>query len=151
MRPYLEILKKNIKRNQSESFEIPYQSKITLNNINNLGISEINTYRILFLNSDLEKDILFKAHLDKIFYKKILLPISVLMLITCFGSLIFTSLRESTVGGRIIVAVVGAFIYKLFQDLTIGVFISYGMLTIIGVIIPIFILFIVSMIAYKRI
>ena len=73
------------------------------------------------------------------------------MLIICFGSLIFTSLRESTVGGRIIVAVVGAFIYKLFQDLTIGVFISYGMLTIIGVIIPIFILLIVSMIAYKRI
>ena len=73
------------------------------------------------------------------------------MLIICFGSLIFTSLRESTVGGRIIVAVVGAFIYKLFQDLTIGVFISYGMLTIIGVIIPIFILLIISIIAYKRI
>ena len=141
----------NIKRNQSESFEIPYQSKITFNNINNLGISEINIYRILFLNSDLEKDILFKAHLDKVFYKKTLLPISVLMLIICFGSLIFTSLRESTVGGRIIVAVVGAFIYKLFQDLTIGVFISYGMPTIIGVIIPIFILLIISIIAYKRI
>mgnify|MGYP005691222415 FL=1 len=73
------------------------------------------------------------------------------MLIICFGSLIFTSLRESTVGGRIIVAVVGAFIYKLFQDLTIGVFISYGMPTIIGVIIPIFILLIISIIAYKRI
>ena len=73
------------------------------------------------------------------------------MLIICFGSLIFTSLRESTVGGRIIVAVVGAFIYKLFQDLTIGVFISYGMLTVIGAIIPIFILLIISIIAYKRI
>ena len=54
----------NIKRNQSESFEIPYRSKITFNNINNLGVSEINIYRILFLNSNLEKDILFKAHLD---------------------------------------------------------------------------------------
>ena len=137
--------------NYEETFEIPIQSRITFNNINNLGLYEINTYRNLFKESNIDSDILFKSHLDKALYKLIFLPISILILIIYFGSLIFTSLRESTVGGRIIVAVLGAFLFKLFQDLSIGVFISYSLPVFIGVILPSIILVLMSITSYKKI
>ena len=70
------------------------------------------------------------------------------MLVIYFGSLIFTSLRDSTLGGRIVVAVIGAFIYKLIQDLSIGVFISYGLPVLIGVLIPSIILIAFSIFSY---
>ena len=73
------------------------------------------------------------------------------MLVIYFGSLIFTSLRDSTLGGRIVVAVIGAFIYKLIQDLSIGVFISYGLPVLIGVLIPSIILIAFSIFSYKKI
>ena len=105
----------------------------------------------MFSNSSLKKDILFKRHLDKALYKKILLPFSILILIIYFGSLIFTSLRDSTLGGRIVVAVIGAFVFNLVQDLSIGIFISYGLPVLIGVIIPLIILVVLSIFSYKRI
>ena len=108
-------------------------------------------YRKVFSNSSLKKDILYKKHLDKAFYKKVLLPFSILVLVIYFGSLIFTSLRDSTLGGRIVVAVIGAFIYKLIQDLSIGVFISYGLPVLIGVLIPSIILIAFSIFSYKKI
>ena len=138
-------------KNYKELFEIPIQSRITFNNISNLGLYEISAYRNLFKESNIDSDILFKSHLDKAFYKLIFLPISILILIIYFGSLIFTSLRESTVGGRIIVAVLGAFLFKLFQDLSIGVFISYSMPVFIGVILPSVILLLMSISSYKKI
>ena len=73
------------------------------------------------------------------------------MLVIYFGSLIFTSLRDSTLGGRILVAVIGAFIYKLIQDLSIGLFISYGLPVLIGVLIPSIILIAFSIFSYKKI
>ena len=73
------------------------------------------------------------------------------MLVIYFGSLIFTSLRDSTLGGRIVVDVIGAFIYKLIQDLSIGVFISYGLPVLIGVLIPSIILIAFSIFSYKKI
>ena len=102
-------------------------------------------------SSSLKKDVLYKKHLDKAFYKKVLLPFSILVLVIYFGSLIFTSLRDSTLGGRIVVAVIGAFIYKLIQDLSIGVFISYGLPVLIGVLIPSIILIAFSIFSYKKI
>lgn len=132
-----------------ENFEIPVQSKIAFKNINHLGMSEMLIYRKLFSDSNLKKDKLFKSHLDKALYKKIFMPISIIMLLVYFGSLIFTSLRNSTLGGRIIVAVIGAFIFKLAQDLSVGIFISYSLPIFIGVIIPTLILFIMSTINYK--
>ena len=66
-------------------------------------------------------------------------------------TLIFTSLRDSTLGGRIVVAVIGTFIYKLIQDLSIGVFISYGLPVLIGVLIPSIILIAFSIFSYKKI
>ena len=138
-------------KNYKEQFEIPIQSRITFNNISNLGLYEISAYRNLFKESNIDSDILFKSHLDKAFYKLIFLPISILILIIYFGSLIFTSLRESTVGGRIIVAVLGAFLFKLFQDLSIGIFISYSLPVFIGVILPSVILALMSISSYKKI
>ena len=138
-------------KNYKELFEIPIQSRITFNNISNLGLYEISAYRNLFKESNIDSDILFKSHLDKAFYKLIFLPISILILIIYFGSLIFTSLRESTVGGRIIVAVLGAFLFKLFQDLSIGIFISYSLPVFIGVILPSVILALMSISSYKKI
>jgi lipopolysaccharide export system permease protein len=138
-------------KNKEEEFSIPIQSKISLRNIDNLNILEISSYRKLFINSTLKKDILFKSHLDKAFYKMTFQLISILILIIFFGSLIFTSLRDSTVGGRVLVAVVGAFIYKISQDLSIGIFISYGLPVLIGVIIPSIFLIAMSFRSYKKI
>ena len=135
----------------SEIFEIPIQSKISFKNIDHIKLRDIQGYRKVFSNSSLKKDILYKKHLDKAFYKKVLLPFSILVLVIYFGSLIFTSLRDSTLGGRIVVAVIGAFIYKLIQDLSIGVFISYGLPVLIGVLIPSIILIAFSIFSYKKI
>ncbi len=136
---------------QSELFSVPLESRTSFNKVNDLGIQDISSYRKIFSQSNLEKDILLKSHLDKVFYKKILKPISIITLIIYFGSLIFTSLRDSTIGGRIIVAVTGAFIYQLIQGLSISIFISYGLSVLIGTIIPIAILVMLSIVSYKKI
>ncbi len=141
----------NFDKKNIEFFEIPIQSKITFSNIKHLGLFELNFYRQIFDGSTVKKDILFKSHIDKSFYNKIFLPISSLILILFFGSFIFSSLRDSTIGNRVVVSVVGAFIYQLIQDLSSGVFISYGLTIILGVIFPSALLIVASMISYKKI
>ena len=134
-----------------ETFEIPIQSRVSIKRIDNIGILDLIGYRSMLSNSFIDQDVLFKAHLDKAIYKKIYLPFSILLLIMFFGSLIFSSLRDTGVGGRVLIAVMGAFIYKLFQDLSIGIFISYQLITFIGVILPSLVLLLMSLISYKRI
>tara|TARA_B000000557_G_scaffold80252_1_gene64384 strand:- start:39 stop:800 length:762 start_codon:yes stop_codon:yes gene_type:complete len=134
-----------------ETFEIPIQSTISIKHIDNLGISDLIDYRNFLSNSSIEQDVLFKSHLDKALYKQIYLPVSILLLIMFFGSLTFNSLRDSSVGGRVLIAVTGAFIYKLFQDLSIGIFISYQLPTYIGVILPSLMLLLMSFLSFKRI
>tara|TARA_B100000212_G_scaffold18157_1_gene12255 strand:+ start:4256 stop:5212 length:957 start_codon:yes stop_codon:yes gene_type:complete len=134
-----------------ETFEIPIQSRVSIKRIDNIGILDLIGYRNMLSNSFIDQDVLFKAHLDKAIYKKIYLPFSILLLIMFFGSLIFSSLRDTGVGGRVLIAVMGAFIYKLFQDLSIGIFISYQLITFIGVILPSLVLLLMSLISYKRI
>ncbi|MBF27272.1 MAG: permease [Flammeovirgaceae bacterium] len=134
-----------------ETFEIPIQSRVSIKRIDNIGILDLIGYRSMLSNSFIDQDVLFKAHLDKAIYKKIYLPFSILLLIMFFGSLIFSSLRDTGVGGRVLIAVMGAFIYKLFQDLSIGIFISYQLTTFIGVILPSLVLLLMSLISYKRI
>ena len=141
----------NVDKKDIEFFEIPIQSKITFSNIKHLGLFELNFYRQIFDGSTIKKDILFKSHIDKSFYNKIFLPISSLILILFFGSFIFTSLRDSTIGNRVVVSVVGAFIYQLIQDLSSGIFISYGLTTILGIILPSVLLIVASMISFKKI
>ena len=80
-----------------------------------------------------------------------ILPLSTLILILFFGSFIFTSLRDSTIGMRVVFAVVGAFIYQLIQDLTSGIFISFGLPVILGVILPSLVLLAASAVSYKKI
>ena len=134
-----------------EAFEIPIQSRVSIKRIDNIGILDLIGYRSMLSNSFIDQDVLFRAHLDKAIYKKIYLPFSILLLIMFFGSLIFSSLRDTGVGGRVLIAVMGAFIYKLFQDLSIGIFISYQLTTFIGVILPSLVLLLMSLISYKRI
>ena len=134
-----------------ETFEIPIQSRVSIKRIDNIGIIDLIGYRSMLSNSFIDQDVLFKAHLDKAIYKRIYLPFSILLLIMFFGSLIFSSLRDTGVGGRVLIAVMGAFIYKLFQDLSIGIFISYQLITFIGVILPSLVLLLMSLISYKRI
>ena len=134
-----------------ETFEIPIQSRVSIKRIDNIGILDLIGYRSMLSNSFIDQDVLFKAHLDKAIYKRIYLPFSILLLIMFFGSLIFSSLRDTGVGGRVLIAVMGAFIYKLFQDLSIGIFISYQLITFIGVILPSLVLLLMSLISYKRI
>lgn len=134
-----------------ETFEIPIQSRVSIKRIDNIGIIDLIGYRSMLSNSFIDQDVLFKAHLDKAIYKKIYLPFSILLLIMFFGSLIFSSLRDTGVGGRVLIAVMGAFIYKLFQDLSIGIFISYQLTTLVGVILPSLVLLLMSLISYKRI
>lgn len=136
---------------KSEYFDLPIRSSIPYANINHLGIAKISSYRKLFINSTVTEDLLFKSHLDKVYFKTIFLPASIFILITFFGSLIFTSLRDSNLGIRITVAVFGAFLYRLVQDLSIGIFISYNLPVIIGVIIPSFLVIMLSIQAYKKI
>ena len=136
---------------EEETFEIPIQSRVSIKRIDNIGILDLISYRSMLSNSFIDQDVLFKAHLDKAIYKKIYLPFSILLLIMFFGSLIFSSLRDTGVGGRVLIAVMGAFIYKLFQDLSIGIFISYQLTTFIGVILPSLVLLLMSLISYKRI
>ncbi len=134
-----------------ETFEIPIQSTISIKHIDNLGISDLIDYRNFLSNSSIEQDILFKSHLDKALYKKIYSPVSILLLIMFFGSLTFNSLRDSSVGGRVLISVTGAFIYKLFQDLSIGIFISYQLPIFIGVILPSLMILLMSFLSFKRI
>ena len=134
-----------------ETFEIPIQSRVSIKRIDNTGLLDLIGYRSMLSNSFIDQDVLFKAHLDKAIYKRIYLPFSILLLIMFFGSLIFSSLRDTGVGGRVLIAVMGAFIYKLFQDLSIGIFISYQLITFIGVILPSLVLLLMSLISYKRI
>ena len=141
----------NTKIKEYVNFDIPLRSKITLDNINNLGIIDLYSYKKLFSNSTLKKDITFKSHIDKFFYKKIFLPISIFLLIIFFGSLVFTSLRETTIGGKIIISIVVAFIYLLIQDLSASVFISYNLPVVIGIALPSMILIILSLRLYKNI
>jgi len=137
--------------NKSEYFELPMRAKVSYQSIDHEGISKIALYRSYFSSSTIKEDILFKAHLDKVFFKTIFLPFSIFILITYFGSLIFTSLRDSNLGIRITVAVFGAFIYKLLQDLSIGIFISYNLPMLFGVILPAMILALLSLNAYRKI
>lgn len=137
--------------NNYEEFTFPLIAKMPFAKVENLKTSEIiNTQK--FINTSSKKeDILFTAHLKKSLYKNIFQPISILCLIIFFGSFIFGSLRDVTPASRIVLSVVGAFIYKIFQDFTISFSIATNLSILIGVIAPALLLLIMSIFSYKRI
>ena len=134
-----------------EIFSFPLVTSIPFSDIDSLSLSRIASYRSLMIESTLDEDVLFKAHLDKSFYKKIFYPFSVLAIMIFFGSFIFGSLRDSSPGSRIVFAVFGGFLYRIFQDLSISISISYSMPVLIGVITPAVILLMLSIYSYKQI
>jgi len=134
-----------------EIFSFPLVATIPFSDIDSLSLDRIASYRSLMIESSLDEDVLFKAHLDKSFYKKIFYPFSVLAIMIFFGSFIFGSLRDSSPGSRIVFAVFGGFLYRIFQDLSISISISYSLPILIGVIAPASILLILSIYSYKRI
>jgi lipopolysaccharide export LptBFGC system permease protein LptF len=135
----------------SEPFNFPLGASIPLKDIEKLQFSELIFNKNLLKDSSVKKDILFKSHIEKSFYKKIFLPLSILSLIIFFGSFIFGSLREASPASRIVLSVIGAFIYKVFQDFSISLAISINYSVLAGVVVPALILLIPSFYLYKKI
>jgi lipopolysaccharide export LptBFGC system permease protein LptF len=135
----------------SEPFNFPLGASIPLKDIEKLKFSELIFNKNLLQDSTVKKDILFKSHLEKSLYKNIFLPISILSLIIFFGSFIFSSLREASPASRIVLSVVGAFIYKVFQDFSVSLAIAINYSVLTGVVIPALILLISSLYLYKKI
>ena len=67
------------------------------------------------------------------------------------GSLTFGSLRDSSMGTRIIIGVIFSFIYNVVQDLTLSIFITYSLSIIFAVFLPILIVSFLSFLIYRRI
>ena len=135
----------------SEPFNFPLGASIPLKDIEKLQFTELIFNKNLLKDSSVKKDILFKSHIEKSFYKKIFLPLSILSLIIFFGSFIFGSLREASPASRIVLSVIGAFIYKVFQDFSISLAISINYSVLAGVLVPALILLIPSFYLYKKI
>ena len=137
--------------NNYEEFKFPLITKMPFARVENLKTSEIINAQKFIETSSKKEDKLFIAHLEKSFYKNIFQPISILCLIVFFGSFIFSSLRDVTPASRIVLSVVGAFIYKVFQDFTISFSIATNLSVLIGVIAPALLLLIMSIFFYRRI
>jgi lipopolysaccharide export system permease protein len=134
-----------------EDFLFPLVAKVSFKDIKNLSFEDLRKYRSLLEGKLLKEDQLFKMHLDKSFYKRIFYPFSILAIIIFFGSFIFSSLRDSSPASRIVLAVVGGFVYKVIQDFSISFFISFSYPILIGVIAPAVLLLITSIYLYKKI
>jgi lipopolysaccharide export system permease protein len=67
------------------------------------------------------------------------------------GSLIFSSLRDSTIGARIIIGVILSFIYSVLQDLTLSIFITYSLNIFLAAVLPIILILLVSFFFYRKI
>ena len=134
-----------------EDFLFPLVARVSFNDIENLSIGDVRKYRLLLRGNLVKEDRLFRMHLDKSFYKRIFYPFSILAIIIFFGSFIFSSLRDSTPASRIVLAVVGGFVYKVIQDFSISFFISFSYPIFIGVIAPAILLLVASSYSYKKI
>jgi lipopolysaccharide export LptBFGC system permease protein LptF len=134
-----------------EDFLFPLVARVSFNDIENLSIGDVRKYRLLLRGNLVKEDQLFRMHLDKSFYKRIFYPFSILAIIIFFGSFIFSSLRDSSPASRIVLAVVGGFVYKVIQDFSISFFISFSYPIFIGVIAPAILLLIASTYLYKKI
>jgi len=117
-------------------------------NIKNIKLRDQLDY---LKNLDITKDGSFKSDLEKNIYKTFLLPISALAIMLLAGSLMFGSLRESTMGTKIIFGVIGGFIYGVIQDLTVSIFITYSLNILFAVLFPILLIVVLTLIFYKKI
>jgi lipopolysaccharide export system permease protein len=134
-----------------EDFSFPLVARVSFKDIENLGLGDIRKYQKILIEDLSTEDQLFKLHLDKSFYKRIFYPFSILAVIIFFGSFIFSSLRDSSPASRVVLAVVGGFVYRVIQDFSISLFISFSYPILIGVIAPATLLLIASSYSYKKI
>jgi lipopolysaccharide export system permease protein len=119
---------------QKIPFKFPKVLQLSSPNIKNIKLRDQLDY---LKNLEITKDGSFKSDLEKNIYKTLLLPISALAIMLLAGSLMFGSLRESTMGTKIIFGVIGGFIYGVIQDLTVSIFITYSLNILVSIILPI--------------
>ena len=138
--------------NYKNLFNFPKVLQLSSTNIKNLTLIEQLDY-LSQIEEDLasSKDSLFKADLEKNIFKTIFLPISAIAIMLLAGSLTFGSLRDSTMGTRIIIGVIFSFIYNVVQDLTLSIFITYSLSIIFAVFLPILVVSFLSFLIYRRI
>ena len=133
---------------QKIPFKFPKVLQLSSPNIKNIKLRDQLDY---LKNLDITKDGSFKSDLEKNIYKTFLLPISALAIMLLAGSLMFGSLRESTMGTKIIFGVIGGFVYGVIQDLTVSIFITYSLNILFAVLFPILLIVVLSLIFYKKI
>ena len=143
--------KNNTIINNVERFDFPLVAKIPYKNIEDLSIYEITKTKKVLSESNIIEDRLFLSHIDKSYYKKLFQPFSILSVIIFFGAFIFGSLRSASPASRIVLSVVGAFLYKIIQDFSISLAIATNFSVFIGVIAPAVFLSLASLFLYKRI
>jgi lipopolysaccharide export LptBFGC system permease protein LptF len=143
-----------IDKNVSEKilFNFPKILQLSSTNIKNLTlIEQIDYLSEIEDDSALSIDSVFKSDLEKNIFKTIFLPISAIAIMLLAGSLTFGSLRDSSMGTRIIIGVIFSFIYNVVQDLTLSIFITYSLSIIFAVFVPILIVLFLSFLIYRRI
>ena len=143
-----------IDKNVSEKilFNFPKILQLSSTNIKNLTlIEQIDYLSEIEADSALSIDSVFKSDLEKNIFKTIFLPISAIAIMLLAGSLTFGSLRDSSMGTRIIIGVIFSFIYNVVQDLTLSIFITYSLSIIFAVFLPILIVSFLSFLIYRRI
>ena len=134
----------------NKNFDLPLIVSSSLRNIEKMNMRDKFTL-MSYLSGEVDgKDKIYKSHLEKHYYQFILKPISILSLIIFFGYFIFGSLRESSSGSKIVLSVVGAFIFQIFQDLSTSIAISFNQNVLIGMLIPSYALFIISIFMYRK-
>jgi len=143
-----------IDKNVSEKilFNFPKILQLSSTNIKNLTlIEQIDYLGEIEDDSALSIDSIFKSDLEKNIFKTIFLPISAIAIMLLAGSLTFGSLRDSSMGTRIIIGVIFSFIYNVVQDLTLSIFITYSLSIVFAVFLPILIVSFLSFLIYRRI
>ena len=109
-----------------KSFNFPKVISKNLRDIENLTIRESYSLNQILSGDIGKQDRFFKAHVEKKIYKFFFMLISITILILFFGYFIFGSLRDSSPGSKIVISVLGAFVYQIMQDLTISIAISFN-------------------------
>ena len=133
-----------------KSFNFPKVISKNLRDIENLTIRESYSLNQILSGDIGKQDRFFKAHVEKKIYKFFFMLISITILILFFGYFIFGSLRDSSPGSKIVISVLGAFVYQIMQDLTISIAISFNIFLFIGICLPALVLLLCSFFMYRR-
>mgnify|MGYP000156228296 CR=1 FL=1 len=149
-------IKINKTKKDSNSFEVikdfnfPVIVSKNINDIDRLSMRDKSILISQLSGQLIKQDRIFKSHLEKSYLQFFLKPISIISLILFFGCFIFGSLRESTSGSKIVISVLGAFIYQISQDLSSSIAISFNFNILFGSLLPALIIFFISLRMYRK-